>query len=135
MLDILDNLLAEGIPVLVQTENQLIVPYIFQSKDLRGHSSAINHLTEELFKSCLVRISSEQLNYENFFIERRKEIMHLGDTLYHNEVLLSFNEEDRYLLSTGRIHKELDYEKSGGPNIIKKWRNMTPFEKKRRNIK
>ena len=124
----LQRYLETGQPILVKTENNLLVPYELVEKDLTGESSIINHNTPRLFNSCLERIAGNPFSPQDFVKTTFNYINHLGVHTRFTNILSEESEEQRYLRISGRYHRELDHEEGIGP-YIKKWADMTQFER------
>lgn len=125
MTQTLQKYLETGEPILVLTENGLLVLYELEKRDLSGASSGIGHQTQGLFRSCLARIEGEPFNPNDFIKISKDRIFHLGLTQSISE-LKTLPRIQRYLFH--RMGLELACEISGEEFPLKPLKDLEEWE-------
>ena len=124
----LEKYIESGEPILVLTENNLLVPYELEERDLTGKSSAINHQTPNLFRSCLVRIPGEPFNPNDFIKISKDRIYHLGLNQWFDEKVVNLPRATKYIYQ--RFAAEVACEITGDDIPFKKFSDLTSEELK-----
>jgi len=130
MVQTLQDYLEPGQPIFVINEDGLLFPYQLQERDLSGESSAINHKTPELFRSCLERIPGEPFNPRDFNRTSRDYISHLDMTRDLSERFTTSTQRQIYPII--RVAAEVAREIHGEPvPEERKWGNMNDEEREK----